>query len=141
MAHTCIRESWRVGGRRRDRSKHGPLKLLIPEPFGRDQENVDVSPDNLLGDGCPLGRIAGIDRGGSDPHSFCRTDLIAHQGEQGGHEKRRPAPRLAEEFCGDEVDEALPPSGFLNNQEPSMAFDDMADRLLLPVPKRGTGLR
>jgi hypothetical protein len=83
----------------------------------------------------PLVLIGRVDREGPDPDPLGRSDLVAHQREQWADQEHRARPLFAEQFRGDEVDEALAPAGALHHQCPRSALQHRFDRLPLTFPE------
>lgn len=119
-----------------DRSEDPFKEPLVSQPFGRDEQNVDLAPLNGVLDALPVSSILGVDRLRFEAQSVGRSDLVPYQGKKRRHEKCRAHSGLSQELDGNEVDEALAPAGALNNQQPSPTFDDVPNRLLLAASER-----
>ena len=72
-----------------------------------------------------------------DAHPFGCRDLIAHQGQQGGHDQRGPETSVSEHSRGNEVDCTLTPARSLDQQQPLAAAHQGINRLPLSVSEFG----
>ena len=105
-----------------------------------EQQDVHLARPDSLDDPRPVSLVGRVERFRPQPQPLGRRDLVPHQGEQRGHQQRRPGSGLTQQLGGDKIDEALAPPGLLHHQQPPAALDDMADRVLLPVPERSIRL-
>ena len=107
-------------------------ELRVVEPFGRDQQDVDlVARQCRLGVG-PLVGVRGVDRDRSHAGPGSSGHLVAHERQQGRHEHRRPTPTTPEQQRRQEVHGGLAPPGALHHQRTLPVLDQRGDRLELP---------
>ena len=115
-----------------------PPEVLVGQPLGRDEQQVDIARCHLLEDAVPVVAVRAVDRDSSHPHAVRRLDLVAHERKERRHEQGRPASTVAKHPRGDEVDGALPPAGALDEQDPlALHHQSMDDLQLLVTEVRG----
>ena len=121
----------------RDPCQNLGAKVLVAQPLGRNQQNVHVvSPQAFFGDQ-PFVSVVRSNPDGAYSHTLGGCNLIPHQRQQRGDEKRRSRPGLAQQLGCNEVDEALAPPCFLHDKESSAAFHDVTDGAFLPFAEVG----
>ena len=118
-----------------DRRAGRAREVLVRQPLGRDQQDVDLVGRGLLDLG-PLVDVAGVDRHGPQPQAIRGLDLVAHQREQRADDERRPVAGVAADAGRDPVDEALAPAGPLHNQRRARRRDRL-DLLALALAEGG----
>ena len=91
-------------------------EVIILQLLGRDEQHVDLVALDCVLDPVPFTAVVGAFPFRADSHPLRRLDLVAHQRQQRRDEERRSVPGLAQQFGGDEVDEALAPAGALHDQ-------------------------
>ena len=106
-------------------------ELRIGEPFGRDEDEVDVVRRDVGGELVDRRRRRAVHRHRAQPEPGRGVDLVAHQREQRRDEQRRPEPGVAQQPRGEEVDRALAPSGALDDEDTGPVADERLDRFTL----------
>src|SRR5689334_10299313 len=99
-----------------DERKKFLKELRIGEAFGRDHEYVHfVGLERGLDSG-PFGNVFAMDGHGANAKFFSGEDLVAHEREQRADEQRWTGARVAQDFCGEEIDDAFAPAGALDDE-------------------------
>ena len=109
----------------------------VVEPLGADEQHVDLVGGEGRADLAPLLGVGRVHRHGPDAGALGRGDLVAHQGEQGRDDDRRPGPLGAAQRGGDEVDRGLAPPGALDDEHPLARAHERLDRLELALAEVG----
>src|SRR5664280_2847433 len=122
---------------RSDMCENLRAKALVGQPLWRDEQNVHLVVLYSNFDTAPGIGVVGVDRLGTHAHAFSGCYLVAHQCEQRRNEQDGSLIRLAQQSRGDEVDEALAPSGLLYDEITAGLFDDGADSLFLSLAELG----
>ena len=123
-----------------DIRQHLGAKVLVSQPFGSDDQDVYLVLPQACFRNRPVFLVVRRDSAGAHPHSFGSGDLVAHQCQQRRNQERRPGLGLAQQLRRDEVDEALSPSGLLDDQESTTPFHDVANGGFLSLTELGIGL-
>ncbi len=92
------------------------LEARVGQPLRRDQQDVHLVPLQLVGDVGPVFEVGGVHGRGPDAGSLGGADLVAHEGQQGGHDDGRAAPGLAHRAGRDPIDRGLAPAGRLHDE-------------------------
>ena len=117
--------------------QHRVPELGVVEPFGRQQEDVDLPGVDPAVDVLPLLDVRGVDRDRPDAGALGGGDLVPHQGQQRRHDHGGARPPAAEERGGHEVDRRLAPSGALHHQGPATSDHQGLDGLPLVGTEHG----
>ena len=75
--------------RRREPRQHLVTEAGVVEPLGAHQQHVDLARGDGVLDRLPLLHVGGVDGDGADAGPLGGSDLVAHQGQQGGHDHGR----------------------------------------------------
>ena len=115
-----------------------PGEHLVPEggvrePLRRHEQDVDLARGDAGVHLVPLGDVRGVERRGADAGALGGGHLVAHEGEQRGHQHGRPRTPGAQQRGGDEVHGGLAPPGALHHQRPPVPGDERVDRAPLVV--------
>ena len=110
--------------------------MLVAEALRSDQENICFVDLEALFHVRPLDPVRRGFLEGMHSHSLGGRNLVPHERKQGGNEQCGPRATFSQQLGGDEVNEALAPSGFLNDEESSVPLHDVANSILLPVSER-----
>lgn len=107
--------------------QHLVPEIGIVEPLGTDQQHIHLARRHLGLDGVPLLGVGGVDRAGADTGPGRRRHLVAHEGEQGRDDDRRPAALGAQQRCRHEIHRGLAPPGPLDDQGSAPVGDEGLD--------------
>ena len=118
-----------------DIRQHLGAKVLVSQPFGRDEQDVHLVPPQAFLRNRPVFLVVRRDSEGANTHPPGRGNLVAHQREQRRNQERRPGPGLTQQLRCDEVYEALPPPGLLDDEESTTPFHDVANGGFLSLTK------
>ena len=91
-------------------------EAFVRQAFGRDKEDIDFPPHELVLDLIPVIGVIGVDRGGANTHALSRSNLVSHQCKQRRDQQRWTVSGLAQQFRRNKVDKTLSPSGLLNHK-------------------------
>ena len=119
-----------------DARQHVAQKMLVVEPFRRNEEHVASVLSKVGFDRPPVIAIAAVQGVSTNADPFGHLDLIAHQREQRTDEQRRPRVLFAQQLGRQEVDETLAPPGALHDEQSAFALYEALDRFPLPGAKR-----
>ena len=111
---------------------------LVAEPLVRqslrgDEQDVHRVRSGRLLHAVPLALVVRVDRLRAHAHPFGRSDLVAHQRQQGADKEGRPETRFAQQPGGDEVDETLAPARLLNQELSAAALSEVSDCFVLSL--------
>lgn len=119
--------------------QHVGSELRVVEAFRGDEKQVDRARPNGLEDGIPSLPIGAVDGLTVQTEAIGHWYLIAHQGDERGNDHRGPAPSVAEQTSGYEVDGALPPTRTLDQQQPAPLLHNRPNGLPLGRSELGLG--
>jgi hypothetical protein len=92
-----------------------PPQVIVGQSLRRYQEHIKlICPQSPLNPQ-PIRLVAGIDGFRSDSDVSSGRDLVSHQGKERRNQKRAPGPLIAKKSRGKKVDQALAPTGSLND--------------------------
>lgn len=121
------------GGPFSDFRQHLVTEPFIGQPFGRNEQDIHFITMDRFFNPLPVSLIVGVDRRSVNPHPLCGRDLVPHQRKQWGDEKRGTLSGFTQEFGRNEVNNALAPTGFLDNEKATASFYEMANSLFLAL--------
>ena len=105
----------------------------VIEAFGAHQQHIELISFEAGADLIPFGHVRGVHHCGAHPRAGCCLNLITHQGEQWGDNKRRAHTAGTQQQGGDEVDGGLTPAGTLHHHSAGSVGDEGANRLVLAI--------
>ena len=112
-------------------------EFSVAETFRRNHK--DVHPV-LLQSGFyrgPFGNVFAVDGDGADAEFFGSENLIAHERKQGTYKQGRASTSISQDFCGEEINNALAPPGALNYQDSLPSVGREIDSFPLAVAEVG----
>ena len=113
-------------------------EVLVREPLGGDEQDVDPVGGEVVLDRGPVVAVGRVDGHGAQAEPVRSLDLVPHQRQQRADDERGAVACVAADAGGDPVDEALAPARALDDEGPRAVADDGVDGLALPVAERGT---
>jgi len=124
-------------GRRRELGEHGVPEVGVVQPFGTDEQDVDLAGRDRRLHLVPVLRVRGVHGRGLDPGALGRRDLVAHQRQQRRDDHGRTGSELAEQCRGEEVHGRLAPPGALHDEGSPPMRHQRLDRRPLVFAKDG----
>src|SRR5688572_11272442 len=112
--------------------KQTPIdKIVISQPLWGDQEQVELVSEQSAFNAGPICLIRRVDCFCSHPDIPIGRDLVSHERQERRNQKRAAPSLVAQESRRKKVDEALPPSGPLNDEKPLSSLSQRGNRLPL----------
>ncbi len=116
-----------------DRRQQAAREVLVGEPLGGHEQDVDAVLRQVLLDRRPVVAVGGVDGHRTEAQAVRRIDLVPHEAEQRADDERRPVACIPAHARGDPVDEALAPPGPLHDQGAGAVPDHGLDGLALAL--------
>ncbi len=111
----------------------------VVEPFGADEQHVDLIGGQREAHLGPVERIGGVHRHGPDAGASRRRNLVAHERQQRRDDDGRAGTGCAQQRRRHEVDSRLAPPGALHDEHALTVSNKRAHRLQLPFVEVGIG--